>query len=292
MMLYSMTGFGKGVVQEGDVSVEAEIKSFNNRFLDVSIRLPKSISDKEFAVREILRKNLKRGKIALSVFMKKDGSDNRQLFLDETGLKTAVELLDELSKKSGIESKIGFDHLLQFQNLFLTDSIFDPEKEFELASSAILKAVEELKTMRAAEGKELQKDLIERVKLIENYVTKIEDMSPKEVTGYFEKLIQRAKQLYTELEDNPDRLQAELALIAEKYDTTEECVRLRSHIKMFKETLDSGDEIGRKLNFITQEMNREANTINSKSVSSDISTYGIFIKEELEKIREQIQNIE
>lgn len=291
-MLYSMTGFGKGVVHEGEFSVEAEIKSFNNRFLDLSIRIPKSISDKEFAIREILRKNIKRGKISLSVFMKKEGSDSRQIFIDEHGLKATVSLLNELTEKSGFDSKLEIDHLLQFQNLFLTDSIFDPEKEFELTGKAIIKAIEELKQMRKSEGAELEKDLVNRVILIENYVDEIEKISPQSVSSYFEKLKQRAKQLFTDLEDNPERLQMELALIAEKYDTTEECVRLKSHIKMFKETLKLGDEVGRKLNFITQEMNREANTINSKSVSSDISAKGIYIKEELEKIREQIQNIE
>ena len=146
--------------------------------------------------------------------------------------------------------------------------------------------------MRDAEGTELEKDLRKRIELIEAALTKIENRSQQSVKEYFDKVVERAKSLVSEFTNNQDRLNMELALLAERSDVTEESVRLRSHVKMFLETLQKSEDAGRRLNFILQEMNREANTINSKSVSSEISHNGIIIKEEIEKIREQIQNIE
>ena len=165
-------------------------------------------------------------------------------------------------------------------------------EEFGLVVEAIDSAIDNLNTMREAEGRELEKDLWKRVQIIEDALNKIENVSDESVKTYFEKIKEKAKQLVAELSNNHDRLNMELALIAERADVTEECVRLRSHIKMFIDTVAKSEDAGRKLNFIVQEMNREANTINSKSVSSEISHNGISIKEEIEKIREQIQNIE
>ena len=165
-------------------------------------------------------------------------------------------------------------------------------EEFEIVIEAIDSAVNELNKMREAEGKELEKDLRKRVLIIDEALSKIENSSEESIKNYFEKIKEKAKQLVADLSNNQDRLNMELALIAERADVTEECVRLRSHIKMFLDTISKSEDAGRKLNFIVQEMNREANTINSKSVSSEISHNGISIKEEIEKIREQIQNIE
>ena len=146
--------------------------------------------------------------------------------------------------------------------------------------------------MRKKEGDALARDLKQRVNIILECVDKIESNAKISVENYFEKIKERAVNLVRDLAENTDRLNQELALLAERADVTEECVRLKSHIDIFLNTIETSDEAGRKLNFITQEMNREANTINSKSVSTEISHYGIQIKEELEKIREQIQNIE
>ena len=146
--------------------------------------------------------------------------------------------------------------------------------------------------MREEEGKLLVKDLLERVSKIESIVIEISELGRKSVVEYFEKLKDRAKELVENLSDNDERLKMELALLAEKYDVTEETVRLNSHIDQFRKTLSNSVEVGKKINFVIQEMNREANTINNKSVSIEVSNRGMVIKEELEKIREQIQNIE
>jgi uncharacterized protein (TIGR00255 family) len=166
------------------------------------------------------------------------------------------------------------------------------DEEYNLTIKAINQSIEKLKAMRVEEGTQLVNDLLNRVDIIDNTVDKIGEFAKNSVDEYFQKLKERAKELVEKFEDYDDRLKMELALLSEKYDITEELVRLKSHISQFRQTLDSQVEVGKKLNFVVQEMNREANTINNKSVSLEISNLGIVIKEELEKIREQIQNIE
>ena len=161
-----------------------------------------------------------------------------------------------------------------------------------MIEKSISLAFDNLEEMRKKEGLELAGDLKTRVNLIADTVAKIESECGNSIKEYFNKLRSRAEELINEFKDFNDRLEMELALLSEKYDVTEECVRMKSHIKLFINALESSDEAGKKLNFICQEMNREVNTINSKSVSTEISHQGILIKEELEKIREQIQNIE
>lgn len=291
-MISSMTGYGKGVVEVNDFVIEAEIKSFNSRYLDLSVKMPRTFLQKEFEIREIIKKRIKRGKLYFTLHINKGNNGEKELYINPEGLQNAVSILEELKHVGKINDKLTIDNLLTLQNLYFTDSAIDPDEDFEHIEKAVNAAIDELIIMRDAEGKELAKDLIDRVKEITVALDEIEKQKTEVVKEYFEKLQTRAKQLVSEITDYDDRLKMELALLAEKYDITEECVRLRSHIKMFLDTLNDSKEAGRRLNFITQEMNREANTINSKSVSTEVTNQGIFIKEELEKIREQIQNIE
>lgn len=291
-MISSMTGFGKGVLQLDHVIAEVEIKSLNSRYLDLMVKFPRSLSDKELAIREIVKNRIKRGKVSVNIYLKREGIDNRNVFVDQSALKETVKLLKEIKDTTELDTEINFDHILSFQHLFFTDTTGDSEKEYQLVLDALDKAIDQLEMMRKKEGAELEKDLRLRISNISNTIEEIEELSKSAVVDYFNKLKERAAQLVDELTDFDDRLKAELALLSEKYDITEEIVRLKSHCKVFLDTLKDDDEIGRKMNFLCQEMNREANTINSKSVSSEISYKGLFIKEELEKIREQIQNIE
>ena len=291
-MISSMTGFGKGVISSGNLIIETEIKSFNSRFLELSLKIPRSLSEKEFLIRDIIKKNISRGKVSVSIFFKREGSNGKPMFVDKSGLNSVLEILRELKESTKSSDNISLDNILLFQNMVLTDSILDIENEYKLVEKSIQISLENFKSMRIKEGTELTNDLRTRVKNIQDTVVKISSASRPSVNVYFEKIKKRAKQLFENLSDNAERLDFELAMLAEKYDITEECVRLESHIKMFLNTLEQSEEAGRKLNFISQEMNREANTINSKTISTEISHYGIFIKEELEKIREQIQNIE
>ncbi len=291
-MIYSMTGFGCGIKKYNSISFEAEIKSLNSRFLDLSIKLPKIIQSKELEIRELIKENIKRGKVTVAIHIKKDGVEDEFLNFNKENLQSIVKLLNDIRDASSIEEKLTLREVLEFQGSFLADDSEDKEIDIKLIKESLLLAIEDLKSMREEEGVALAKDLKNRIKTIKELVEKIETEGRESVVQYFQKLKDRAKQLVNDVTEFNDRLEIELALLAEKYDITEECVRLKSHIEIFANTLNNGDEAGRKLNFICQEMNREANTINSKTVSSNISHYGIGIKEELEKIREQIQNIE
>lgn len=291
-MISSMTGYGKSSVQKDDIVVEAEIKSLNSRYLDLSLRLPKFLYDKEFEIREKIKSRIKRGKIYLSISLKKNGLEEKLNIVDSAAVKSTVKVLKEIRKSAGLRDKIKLSDVLQFQNLFLKEESEQNSEDMELISLAIDNAIDEMNKMRYAEGSELEKDIRKRIQLIEDTINEIERIKEKNLNSYFERFREKANQLVADFVDNEQRLITELAILAERYDVTEECVRLRSHIKMFLDTIENSDDAGRKLNFILQEMNREANTINSKSVSAEISHAGISIKEEIEKIREQIQNIE
>ncbi len=291
-MILSMTGYGKGIVESGNYTIEAEIKSLNSRYFELSIRLPKAIAYKEFEIREKIKKRISRGKVFVSINMNTDPSQIGKILVNKEGLKETVTIIKEIKKQAKLKDKITLERILSLKDLFLKNEENGSEENFEYLEKALFLAIDDFDKMKKQEGKELEKDLRKRLKLIKDSVTEVENRNPEAIKAYFEKLKQKARDLTADLLDNPDRLNMELALLSEKYDVTEECVRLRSHIKLFEDALDNADEPGRKLNFISQEINREANTINSKSVTSEISHLGIMIKEELEKIREQIQNIE
>lgn len=291
-MISSMTGYGKGNVQEKDISVEAEIKSLNNRYLDLSLRLPKFLSAKEFEIREKIKSRIKRGKIYLSISVRKGNLVEKFNEVDTASVKNAMKILKDIRTAAGLKNKIAFSDLLLFQNMLFKEDDEQAGTEMPLIEKAIDQAIDEMNRMREAEGRELEKDIRNRIKNIEKVVSKIDKIKEESLQNYFDRFKEKAKQLTKDIVDNDQRLFTELAILSERYDVTEECVRLRSHIKIFLETLDQSDDAGRRLNFILQEMNREANTINSKAIASDISHAGIYIKEEIEKIREQIQNIE
>jgi uncharacterized protein (TIGR00255 family) len=291
-MLSSMTGYGKGIIQKDDFTIEAEIKSLNSRYLDLSLRVPKFLLNKEFEIREKIKNRVKRGKVYLSVTVRKGELEEKFNEIDPAAVQVAVNILKDIKKSAKITDKIKLSDILLFQSMLFKDDSAQASEEFDLVVGSIDTAVDELNKMREAEGRELEKDLKKRVALIENSLNEIEKSTGDSIRAHFEKIKEKAQMLVADFSNNNDRLNMELALLAERSDVTEECVRLRSHIKMFLDTMDKSDDAGRRLNFILQEMNREANTINSKSIASQISHYGIFIKEEIEKIREQIQNIE
>ncbi len=291
-MISSMTGYGKSVIEKGSIIAEVEVKSLNSRFLDISVHLPKALFSRELEIKGLIRKLIHRGKITVFATINNENSKSNNCLIDENGVKRAVELVEKIKSTAKIDENITFAELINFQDMFLIEKTSDEENQFELISAALLDALNKLVEMRRREGNELKNDLLNRLNKIDNLLNEIEANFSNEINQYFEKLKQRAKQLYSEFIEDQNRLNSELALLVDRYDITEECVRLRSHIKMFKDTMGNSGEIGKKLNFISQEINREANTINSKSILTIISHSGILIKEELEKIREQIQNIE
>ena len=291
-MIYSMTGYGKGSSSKNNISAEVEVKSVNSRFFEISLKLPSILSTYDYEIREFIKTRVQRGKLNVVIHFKKDGVENGFLSVDENKLLNQIGLVKKIKKISGLKEEIKLDHLLSGKDIFTMSETELSKAEFEIIKSALNKTIDRLILMKKKEGAELSRDLTSRVEKINKKVSEIEKEFRKSIDDYYGKLKQRITELTSNVEINEDRLNLELALIADRADITEECVRLRSHLKFFKESFKDEKEPGKKLNFLCQEMNRETNTISSKSISTSIIHSSVLIKEEIEKIREQIQNIE
>ncbi len=291
-MISSMTGYGKGVAENSNFSVEVEVKSVNSRFLDIYLKLPNSLMNREYEIREIIKSKISRGKLSVILQLKNTGVENGVPVIDKEKLRGFLSTLKEIKKISKIPDKIKLEHLLFNRDLFIQNDKEYGEDVFKIIKKALETALTQLKKMRRNEGKELAKDLKRRIEIIDEKITVIQKESGKSVNEYFQKLKERMKSLIEDITSYSDRLELELALIADKSEITEECVRLKSHLKFFLESMEQDEEPGRKLNFLCQEMNREANTVSAKTISTSITHNSVLIKEEIEKIREQIQNIE
>ncbi len=289
-MIYSMTGYGKGLAQSKNFSVEVELKSINSRFLDIYLKIPSSLMNKEYELREFIKSKVSRGKLTVFIQLNSAGSEGANI--DKEKLKNYLSLINELKKAAKINEKIKLEHLLNNKDVFSFNESSISDEEVEVIKKAINEALVQLSKMKKNEGKELAKDLTKRIKIIEEKLEIIQQQSSASVQEYFAKLKDKIKTIIEDISSYNDRLELELAVIAEKSEITEECVRLKSHLKFFLESIERESDPGRKLNFLCQEMNREANTISSKSISTIITHNAVLIKEEIEKIREQIQNIE
>jgi uncharacterized protein (TIGR00255 family) len=290
-MICSMTGYGKGRADNDSFSVEVEIRSINSRYLDIFLKLPSNLIGKDIEFRELIKNKISRGKLSVSVQIKqnKNGSST---FLDKDKLGELLILIKNIKKAAKINEKIKIAHLLENKDLFISDNFEIPEEEFNIIKTAMNSALVELNKMKKNEGKELANDLHKRINNIGSKLDFIEGEAEKSVKDNFDKFKERMKLLIEDVATYNERIELELAVIAERADITEECIRLRSHLKFFLESVNKDEEPGRKLNFLCQEMNRETNTISSKSISTNIIHNTVLIKEEIEKIREQIQNIE
>lgn len=294
-MLISMTGFGRTTVTCNSSVYDIELKSINSRYLDISVKVPTYLSNKDYELKEIIKSKFNRGKITLIINSKKNGADNSNAALiDINKLKDYVSLLKEIKKQVRLKEKIKLEHILVNRDFLSPATNEMDDNEFEKIKKALLKASDELMKMKKKEGKELEKDLVKRIKKIEDNVNAIELETSKSVNEHFENYKMKVNQLLNEKSSElfDERLKLELAILAEKSDISEECVRLKSHLKFFLEIINNENEPGRKLNFLCQEINREANTISAKTLSLDITHKVIEIKEEIERIREQIQNVE
>lgn len=292
-MILSMTGYGKGSANNGKLQAEAEAKSINSRYLDVYLKFPPILTTKEYELRELIKSKIRRGKINLSIQIKKNGFEDEVLALDDARLKNYINLIKKVKKSAKISDKIKLEHILMSRDIFTASLDEIDEHDFEIIKQAITNSLDSLLVMKKNEGSELEKDLKKRIKSIEKYLDKIEAEAQPSVGEHFAKYKEKVKNLLDENASiNNERLETELALMAERADITEECVRLRSHIKFFLTSIDKDEDPGRKLNFLCQEMNREANTISAKTLSTSITHNSVYVKEEIERIREQIQNIE
>lgn len=291
-MIISMTGFGNAEFEREGISYSSEVKSLNSRYLEVSIRLPKVHASKENEIRELVRKYINRGKIILNASIEKGILVNLPIEIDEEVIKYLNQLFKKIKKISKSKEKIKLDHYLRFSEIFKHKEEEVSETEFQNLYECIEESLKKLVEMRIQEGKELEKDILKRIEFIESAVLEIENIWKQRVNEEFEKLKEKAKKLLSDTAIDEARLQLELALLLDKLDITEECVRLKSHIKFFREAVYGNEPSGRKLGFLTQELLREANTVSAKSNNAEISQKVVLIKEEIEKIKEQVQNIE
>ncbi len=292
-MISSMTGYGRGEASNKEITAIVEIRSVNSRFLEVNSRLPRTLVLRENDIKELVRQKLSRGKINVNISIEHASNGDVPIKIDKSAAKAYYKLLNELRKTVKMKEKVSLDHLLKFSDIIKAEDVEDAgEQEWKFVIGALGNALDELNLMRMNEGAELQKDFLKRLFLMEDKVNEIEKLSRARIPEERQKLIERVRQIIDEGKIDPTRLELEIVLLADKMDVTEECVRFRSHIKFFIDALDAADSAGRKLNFLVQEMNREINTIGSKSSDTAISHTVVEMKEELERIREQLQNIE
>lgn len=291
----SMTGYGRSEINRNGNIVHAEARSVNSRFMDITFRIPRNYSLREKELKDIVREYISRGNVNIVVKIVKDAESAVPLKVNKAAAKSYYRLLNDLRKSIKLRESIKIEHLLTFSEILepIDDEETTDTLEWELVQEAMREALENLNTMRAQEGKELMNDLEKRVLWIDEKINEIEKISKERIPEEQKNLHERITLL---LDDkfiiDQNRLELEIALLADKLDVTEECVRFRSHNKFFLESLNSKEPPGRKLNFLIQEMNREANTIGSKSNDASLAHFVVGIKEELEKIREQLQNIE
>lgn len=295
-----MTGFGRGEAVHlteggGSVTVSAEIRSVNSRFIEINVRMPRALSERELEVRETVRKRLERGKISVSITVDRQGTEEVALSINESLAKAYFNLLDRLRTLTGLTAEIQLRDLTSFSDIFQGEdnSKAAAMEEWELTQQALDKAITDLTAMRQQEGRELATDLKARIGAIERNAVRVEELAKLTAAEEYQKLKDRVLELTKDVDVlNNQRLELEIALIAERLDVTEELVRLRSHLKFFLEAMESTEAAGRKLNFILQEMNREINTIGSKTNQAEVAHAVVACKEELEKVREQVQNLE
>lgn len=293
-MIISMTGFGRGEATGEGISAIVEVKSVNNRFLEVSPRMPRDYSGFEGELREVIRKELVRGKVNVNVTVIRSDGSGTGLAVDVERAAAYKELLNDIRKAAKIKEVVSLSHILAFRDeLFNRESDEETQRrEWTVIVEAVREALRNLSEMRKKEGKELAQDMLNRVDAIDKKVNSIENHSREQVPQERKRLRERIARLFENEEIDEHRLEMEIVLLADKLDVTEECVRWRSHSKFFREAVRDKEAAGRRLNFLLQEMLREINTMGSKSNDTQIVRLVVEAKEELEKIREQVQNIE
>lgn len=288
-----MTGYGRAVHSQGDIEVTVEIRAVNNRFLDIVLKVPRSLGKYEGKLRERIGKELKRGRINVWVGITQEGNGEQKLKLNNSLLRSYLDISKKLKSDFEIKGELDINHLIGLPDLFELDEDEEAgEVIWSVVEVAVDNALKSLVEMRIQEGHELLKDFRTRIDILERHINKIEELAADRPAQQMERLKERVSRIVNGTPVDEGRLEMEIALLADRLDVTEECVRFHSHNKLFLDMLDADESQGRKLNFLLQEMNREANTIGAKASSAEVSHLIVQIKEEVERIREQIQNIE
>ena len=292
-MLKSMTGFGRAEVMDSDKKITVELKSVNHRYLDMNVKMPKKFSFFEAAIRNVLKKYIQRGKVDVFISYE-DYTENRvALRYNKELAGEYLRYLNAMAEDFQLKNDVSASVLSHYPEVFVMEEEPVDENEIWTALEQVLtEAAVQFVASRETEGQNLKTDLFGKLEALNQKVDQIEARGPEILCAYRERLMQRMRELLEDTQIEENRIAAEVVLFADKICTDEETVRLHSHIKNMKEVLESGNGIGRKLDFIAQDMNREANTILSKANDLEVSNIAIDLKTEIEKIREQIQNIE
>lgn len=292
-MIKSMTGFGRCEISEAERKFTVELKGVNHRYLDVGIRMPKKLNFFETSIRNLLKQYVQRGKVDIFITYEDFSESQVSLKYNETLAGEYLRYFKEMEEKFSLENDIRVSTLSRYPEVFtMEEQAVNEEELWHGLNRALCGAFEQFVETRIAEGENLKRDLNVKLDELLVLVDKVEERSPEIVAEYRAKLTQKMRELLEDTQIEESRIASEVVLFADKICTDEETVRLKSHIGHMKSTLEEAEGIGRKLDFIAQEMNREANTILSKANDLEVSNYAIDLKTGIEKIREQIQNIE
>ena len=292
-MIKSMTGFGRCEVSENDRKFTVEMKSVNHRYLDVNIKMPKKLNFFESAIRALLKDYIQRGKVDIFITYEDMTENNVSIKYNKDLAAEYLKYLREMADEFSLDDDIRVSSLSRYPEVFtMEEQTIDEEGIWKTLEKAMKGAAEGFVETRIKEGENLRNDLVGKLDGMLAHVEFIQERSPQIIAEYKEKLEDKVKELLADVKVDENRLLMEVTIFADKVCVDEEIVRLKSHIETTKATLQAGGSMGRKLDFIAQEMNREANTILSKANDLEISNRAIELKTEIEKVREQIQNIE
>jgi uncharacterized protein (TIGR00255 family) len=287
-----MTGYGVGRVKAEDGECLVEIKSLNNKYCDVNIKNNFQSLEIEQKIEKLIKDRVSRGKVNILVKIENYGLMEEKIILNEDVADSCYKNLKVLKEKYKLQDEIGIDSMLKFKDIFKIVKEEETTKIWPLVEKTLNLALNSLLKMRGREGKALITDIRKRVKKIQKLIDKIEKHSKSSPIDYKEKFLSKIKNLTDGLNVDEGRIELEAAIFAEKTDVTEEIIRLKSHLIQFDDLLNSEESVGRKMDFLTQEINREVNTIGSKTNDIEVTSLVVLLKSELEKIREQARNIE
>jgi len=287
-----MTGYGVGRVKREDGECLIEIKSLNNKYCDINIKNNFQSLEIEQKIEKLIKDRVLRGKVNILVKVENYGLTEEKIILNEDVADSSYKNLKALKEKYKLKDEIGIDSMLKFRDIFTIVKEEETAKMWPLIEKTLNLALDSLLKMREKEGKALVTDIRKRVKKIQKLIDKIEKYAKSSPLDYQEKFLSKIKKLTEGLNVDEGRIELEAAIFAEKTDITEEITRLKSHLIQFDELLNSEESVGRKMDFLTQEINREVNTIGSKTSDIEVTSLVVLVKSELEKIREQARNIE
>lgn len=292
-MIRSMTGYGMAELERSGQRLSAEIRSVNHRFCEVSVRAPKVALLFEDQIRQLIQDRFSRGKFNLTITWAGVGEDGGVLKLNEAVADRYVNAMKSLKERYGIAGELDLRTLAGLPDLFTWEhASFTDDEAWTLVKEVVEKSCDSMNGMKAREGAALAADLTKRLTLIKSALVQVSERAPLRPQEAKDRMVSRIKPLLDDVEMDPIRIAQEVAMLADRLDCTEECVRLDAHLDQFQALMDGPELAGRKLNFLLQEMNREANTIGSKANDVEIAHAVIVMKEEIERLREQVQNVE